>query len=70
MDYHSTGMDLVICSSTLIVMHDQRWRVPMNTMILAALIALSLGAGAANAQAATYHAPAHNFYQNNWVGSN
>jgi hypothetical protein len=39
-------------------------------MILAAFIALGLGAGAANAQAAAYHAPAHNSYQNNWVHSN
>ena len=39
----------------------------MKNMILAALAALSLGVGAANVQAASYHAPAHNFYQNNWM---
>ena len=40
----------------------------MKTMILAALAALSLGVAAANAEKPTmYRAPAHNFYQNNWM---
>ena len=43
----------------------------MKTMFLAAFAALMIGFGAANAQseshAAGYHAPAHNFYQNNWM---
>jgi hypothetical protein len=42
-----------------------------KTVILAAIVALSLGAGVANAQttarSAGYHTPAHNFYQNNWM---
>jgi hypothetical protein len=29
---------------------DDRWRIPMKTMILAAVVALSLGVGAAYAQ--------------------
>jgi hypothetical protein len=37
----------------------------MKTMILAAVAAISLGS--ANVQAATYHTPPHNFYQNNWM---
>jgi hypothetical protein len=39
----------------------------MKSRILAAFVALTVGAGALNAQAAAYHAPAHNFYQNNWM---
>jgi hypothetical protein len=38
----------------------------MKTLILAAVVILGLGA--ANTQAGPYHAPAHNFYQNNWMG--
>ncbi|MEA2741463.1 MAG: hypothetical protein QOH05_4770 [Acetobacteraceae bacterium] len=38
----------------------------MKTMILAAFTFVSLGVGAANAEAA-YHTPPHNFYQNNWM---
>jgi len=34
-------------------------------MILAALI----GIGAASTQAAAYHAPTYNYYQNNWTAS-
>jgi hypothetical protein len=41
---------------------DDGWRNPMKALVLAALI----GIGAANAQAA-YHAPAYNYYQNNWT---
>jgi hypothetical protein len=40
----------------------------MQNVILAALAALILGIGAANVQAGQYRAPAHNFYQNNWMG--
>jgi hypothetical protein len=35
----------------------------MKALILATLI----GIGAANAQALAYHAPAYNYYQNNWM---
>jgi hypothetical protein len=38
----------------------------MNS-ILAAFVAMCLGVGAVNAHAGTYRAPAHNFYQNNWM---
>ena len=41
---------------------DDGWRLPMKAMVLAILISVS----AASAQAA-YHAPAYNYYQNNWV---
>jgi hypothetical protein len=46
----------------------QGWSNPMKTRILVALIALSLGVVTANAQSQQYRAPAHNFYQNNWMG--
>ena len=39
----------------------------MKTVISAALAALILSAGAATAQGVLYRAPAHNFYQNNWM---
>jgi hypothetical protein len=39
----------------------------MKTRILAAITALSLSVGAANAQSFSYNAPAHNYYQNNWM---
>ena len=41
----------------------------MKTLILAAFVSLSLGAmgGRALADAQQYHAPAHNYYQNNWM---
>jgi hypothetical protein len=42
-------------------------RLPMKALFVAALMSLSLGFGAIHAQA-SYHAPAHNFYQNNWMG--
>ncbi len=37
--------------------------LPMKALILAVLI----GIGTASAQASTYHAPAYNYYQNNWT---
>jgi hypothetical protein len=36
---------------------DERWRIPMKTVILAALAVLSLGAGAANAQSFAHEMP-------------
>jgi hypothetical protein len=42
---------------------DDGWRIPMIAMILAALISI----GAACAQAAAYHTPAYDYYQNNWM---
>ena len=39
----------------------------MKMMILAAIAAVGLGVTAVNVQAAVYHAPANNFYQNNWL---
>ncbi|MEA2773597.1 MAG: hypothetical protein QOD93_6559 [Acetobacteraceae bacterium] len=55
-----------------IILSDQRWRLPMKNMFLTAFAVVTLGIGAANAQSeghpsAGYHAPAHNFYQNNWM---
>lgn len=41
----------------------------MKTMILAISAVLALSVGASNAMAASYHAPAHNFYQNNWMSN-
>ncbi|MGD0108187.1 MAG: hypothetical protein ABSC06_29755 [Rhodopila sp.] len=40
----------------------------MKSMILAAFAALSLtSAGVAHSQAASYHPPQYNYYQNNWM---
>ncbi len=39
----------------------------MKAKILIALAALILSVGAANAEPHSYRAPAHNFYQNNWM---
>jgi hypothetical protein len=40
----------------------------MKTVFLAALAVLTLSVSIANSGAAEpYHAPAHNFYQNNWI---
>jgi hypothetical protein len=36
---------------------DWRWRIPMKTMILAALTVLCLGAGVANAQSFAHEMP-------------
>lgn len=43
----------------------------MKRSILAAIVTatLSLGIAHANAEASSYRAPAHNYYQNNWMGS-
>lgn len=42
--------------------------VTAKTIILAAFTALNLGAiGSAHSQPSTYHAPSHNYYQNNWM---
>jgi hypothetical protein len=54
--------------------HLRRWvfglardgRIPMKAMILVAFAALTLTVSAANSQT-QYRAPAHNFYQNNWM---
>jgi hypothetical protein len=46
-----------------IISPDDGWRIPMKALILAVLI----GIGTASAQASTYHAPAYNYYQNNWT---
>jgi hypothetical protein len=40
----------------------------MKTLILAAFTAIVLGAGVASAESNTYRTPAHNYYQNNWMG--
>ncbi len=41
----------------------------MKTIILTLFAVLTIGIGAAMAGAlASYHAPAQNFYQNNWMG--
>ncbi|HEX3573032.1 MAG TPA: hypothetical protein VHU42_00405 [Rhodopila sp.] len=40
----------------------------MKTLILAAFTAIVLGTGIARAESSGYHAPAHNYYQNNWMG--
>jgi hypothetical protein len=42
--------------------------VSMKTIILAGFAILTLSIGSASTLAATYHTPAHNFYQNNWMG--
>jgi hypothetical protein len=39
----------------------------MKTLILAAFAVVSLGVAAANSQTVAYRAPAHNYYQNNWM---
>jgi hypothetical protein len=39
----------------------------MKTLLRAAFAVVSLGVAAANGQPAAYHAPAHNYYQNNWM---
>jgi hypothetical protein len=42
----------------------------MKTMILAAIAAIGFGVAVANAEKPTaYHAPANNFYQNNWMAN-
>ncbi|MGD0110012.1 MAG: hypothetical protein ABSC06_39250 [Rhodopila sp.] len=42
----------------------------MKTLIRAGFMALSLGSiSAAYSETAPFHAPAHNFYQNNWMTS-
>jgi hypothetical protein len=38
----------------------------MKTMILVVLASLTVTVGVANSQT-QYRAPAHNFYQNNWM---
>jgi len=39
----------------------------MKSKIFLVMVALSLGMSAANAEAHSYRAPSHNFYQNNWM---
>jgi hypothetical protein len=39
----------------------------MKAIILAAVVALGLDVGGANAQSQPYQTPAHNYYQNNWM---
>jgi hypothetical protein len=39
----------------------------MTRLIFAAVAALTLGIGVAKAQSLSYNAPAHNYYQNNWM---
>ena len=43
----------------------------MKTLILASLMVVGLGAGLTlgNGGPANYSAPAHNYYQNNWMNS-
>ncbi len=49
------------------------WRSPMKNLVLAAIAVIGLSVGAANGhspfRSMMYHAPAHNFYQNNWMGA-
>jgi hypothetical protein len=54
LDYRAGCMGLLSNPSKPDIPPDERWRIPMKTMILAALAALSLSAGVAQiAQAAT-----------------
>jgi hypothetical protein len=39
----------------------------MKTLVLAAVAAFTLSIGVAAAQSLSYNAPAHNYYQNNWM---
>jgi hypothetical protein len=39
----------------------------MRTLVLATIAAFSLSAAVASAQSLAYNAPAHNYYQNNWM---
>ncbi len=42
----------------------------MKTLIRVGFMALSISSiAAAHSETALYHAPAHNFYQNNWMSS-
>ncbi|HEX4367611.1 MAG TPA: hypothetical protein VH023_12315 [Rhodopila sp.] len=41
----------------------------MKTLIRAAFAVVSLGVAVANGQTPAYHAPAHNYYQNNWMAN-
>jgi hypothetical protein len=45
----------------------QRSRNPMRISILAAFVAVGLGVASVRAEPHTYHAPAHNYYQNSWI---
>jgi hypothetical protein len=62
--YHSVNLRPSSRASKPDISPDDRWRIPMKALVLAALI----GLGAANGQA-SYHAPAYNYYQNNWTAN-
>jgi len=42
-------------------------QTPMTNLVFAAVAVLTLSIGVANAQSLSYNAPAHNYYQNNWM---
>jgi hypothetical protein len=80
-DYHPQRKDRSLRRSKPDIPPDQRWRIPMKTMILAAFAALSLGAAIvplaqaapwSNARAATHQGPYDNTANtpgNQYVGS-
>ena len=41
----------------------------MKIWALAAFIGVSVAVSTVSVNAATYHAPAHNYYQNNWMSA-
>jgi len=50
-------------------MPDSEWRFPMKALFLAAFVSMGLNMGMSMAaDTHSYHAPAHNYYQNNWMG--
>jgi hypothetical protein len=56
-NYHSARIEPSVPSSKPDIPPDRRWRISMTSMILAALIILSLGVGVANAQSFAHEMP-------------
>jgi hypothetical protein len=69
-NYRFPCMGLLTTPSKPDIPPDQRWRIPMKTMILAAFAALSLSAGVAQiAQAATFPTAVHHGPYDNTANS-
>jgi hypothetical protein len=57
---------IVTCPELIQVPRRSEEEIAMKAMILVAIATITLTVSAANSQT-QYRAPAHNFYQNNWM---
>jgi hypothetical protein len=66
-NYRLAGNAYLICHRSRPT--DGKWRTQMKALILAAFASLTLVIGINSGFAESYHTPANNYYQNNWMNN-